>query len=75
MPGSGKFVLIRHGEYLTIYSNLKDVFVKVGDNVNTKQKIASVIFDPEETQSTFHFELWKGKTKQNPANWLYQTNR
>src|ERR1019366_353098 len=45
MPGSGKFILIRHGEFLTIYSNLKDIYVKVGDMVKTKQQIASIIYD------------------------------
>jgi septal ring factor EnvC (AmiA/AmiB activator) len=74
MPGSGKFVLIRHGEFLTIYSNLKDIYVKVGDRVKTKQQIASIIFDEEDAKTLLHFELWKGQVKFNPEDWLFKTN-
>jgi septal ring factor EnvC (AmiA/AmiB activator) len=74
MPGAGRFILIRHGEYLTIYSNLKDVYVKVGDKVKTKQKIASILFDDKDANTVLHFELWKGQTKLDPENWLYSNN-
>lgn len=74
MPGAGKFVLIRHGEYLTIYSNLGDIYVSVGDKVKTKQKIASILYDDGDAKTVLHFELWKGQTKQNPEGWLYSSN-
>jgi len=74
MPGAGRFVLIRHGEYLTIYSNLKEVYVKVGDKVKTKQKIASILFDEKDSNTVLHFELWKGQTKLDPESWLYSSN-
>ena len=74
MPGSGRFILIRHGEYLTIYSNLNEVYVKVGDNVKTKQKIASIMTSENDANTVLHFELWKGQTKQNPESWLYLSN-
>jgi septal ring factor EnvC (AmiA/AmiB activator) len=74
MPGAGRFVLIRHGEYLTIYSNLKDVYIKVGDKVKTKQKIASIMVDEKDANTVLHFELWKGQTKQNPESWLFSSN-
>jgi septal ring factor EnvC (AmiA/AmiB activator) len=74
MPGAGRFILIRHGEYLTIYSNLKEVYVKVGDKVKTKQKIASILFDDNDANTVLHFELWKGQTKLDPENWLYSSN-
>jgi len=74
MPGAGRFILIRHGEYLTIYSNLKEVYVKVGDKVKTKQKIASILFDEKDANTILHFELWKGQTKLDPESWLYSSN-
>jgi septal ring factor EnvC (AmiA/AmiB activator) len=74
MPGSGKFILIRHGEFLTIYSNLKDIYVKVGDMVKTKQQIASIIYDDEDSNTILHFELWKGQIKFNPEDWLFKNN-
>ncbi len=74
MPGSGLFILVRHGEYLTIYSNLKDVYVKVGDNVKTKQNIGSVLFDDDDSKTVLHFEIWKGQTKLDPEFWLFKNN-
>jgi len=74
MPGSGQFILIRHGEFLTIYSNLKDVYVKVGDKVKTKDNIGSIIFDDEDSKTVLHFELWKGQIKLDPETWLFRNN-
>ena len=74
MPGTGKFILVRHGEFLTIYSNLKDVYVKVGDKVKTKQNIGSIISDDEDSKTVLHFELWKGQIKLDPENWLFKNN-
>ncbi len=74
MPGAGQFILLRHGEFLTIYSNLKDVYVTVGDKVTTKQNIGSVLFDDDDSKTVMHFEVWKGQTKLNPEDWLYKNN-
>jgi murein DD-endopeptidase MepM/ murein hydrolase activator NlpD len=74
MPGTGQFILVRHGEFLTIYSNLKDVYVKVGDKVKTKQNIGSILSDDEDSKTVLHFELWKGQIKLDPENWLYKNN-
>jgi septal ring factor EnvC (AmiA/AmiB activator) len=74
MPGAGQFVLIRHGEFLTIYSNLKDVYVKVGDKVKTKQNLGSILFDDDDSKTLMHFEVWKGQIKLNPEDWLYKNN-
>lgn len=71
IPGSGQFVLIRHGEYLTVYSNLKEIYVKVNDKVKTKQNIGSILFDDEDSKTVLHFELWKGKdNKLDPETWI-----
>ena len=74
MPGSGQFILIRHGEFLTIYSNLKEVYVKVGDKVKTKDNIGSIIFDDEDSKTVLHFEIWKGQIKLDPEGWLFKNN-
>lgn len=74
MPGAGQFILLRHGEFLTIYSNLKDVYVKVGDKVTTKQNIGSVLFDEDDAKTVMHFEVWKGQIKLNPEDWLFKNN-
>ncbi len=74
MPGAGQFILIRHGEYLTVYSNLKDVYVKVGDKITTKQNLGTILYDEDDAKTVLHFELWKGQSKLDPETWLYKNN-
>jgi murein hydrolase activator len=73
MPGYGKVVIIRHGEYLSVYSNLKDASVKMGDKVTTKQIIGSVITDELNSKTEVHFEIYKGQTALNPEYWLFRS--
>jgi len=70
IPGANKAVIIRHGEYLTVYSNLSDVYVKTGDNVKTKQSIGLIFTDPEDSKTEFNFQVWYGKVLTDPLNWL-----
>lgn len=71
VPGYNNSVIIRHGNYLTVYSNLSQVYVKAGDKVTTRQTIGMIFTDAEESNATIlHFQLWKEKTKLNPAPWL-----
>ncbi|MDD2952787.1 MAG: peptidoglycan DD-metalloendopeptidase family protein [Parabacteroides sp.] len=71
VPGYNNSVIVRHGNYLTVYSNLSQVYVKAGDRVSTRQAIGRIYSDPEDGNSTvLHFQLWKEKTKLNPQPWL-----
>ncbi|HRY97432.1 MAG TPA: peptidoglycan DD-metalloendopeptidase family protein [Bacteroidales bacterium] len=70
VPRFNTVVIIRHGEYLSVYSNLIDVSVKMGDMVSTKQPIGRVAPSPDEEKTELHFEIWKGKTVMNPEPWL-----
>ena len=63
-------VLIRHGEYFTVYSNLKSVNVSRGQKVTLKQNIGSVITDAVDGTTEIHFEVRKGALPMNPASWL-----
>lgn len=68
---SGSYaVLIRHGEYFTVYSNLKSVSVSRGQKVTLKQSIGVVITDPVDGTTEVHFEVRKGATPLNPSSWL-----
>jgi len=69
-PNLNNVVIVRHGEYLTVYSNLDVVTVKEGQEVSTKQTIGKVHFNTEEQKTELHFEIWKGKIIQNPESWL-----
>lgn len=64
-------VIINHGEYFTVYLNLKEVTVHEGDKVKTKQKIGYV-FTGEDNVSEVHLEIWKGTSLLNPSSWLYK---
>lgn len=70
LTGSNTVVIIRHGEYFTVYSNLENVTVKRGDKVKTKQNIGTVHTNMTEGKTELHFELLKEQNRQNPANWL-----
>ncbi len=70
LTGSNTVVIIRHGEYFTVYSNLENVTVKRGDKVKTKQSIGTVHTNKTENKTELHFELLKEQNRQNPANWL-----
>lgn len=76
MPGAGKAVIVSHGVYRSVYSNLRDVVVTKGQKLNTKQAIGTVLTD--ETGSKAHLELWKvtpdGLVKVDPAQWLYRVS-
>ena len=63
-------VIVRHGDYLTVYSNLKDVNVKKGDKLKIHQALGTVFTEQGENKSRLHFELWQGTIVQNPSNWL-----
>ena len=71
ISGANKSVIIRHGNYLSVYSNLKEVIVKVGEKVDTKQTIGTVYFDVNDpSKSTLKFQIWKENTKLNPEQWI-----
>lgn len=69
MPG-GYAVIIRHGKYFTVYSNLSSVSVKRLQNVTVKQTIGIAAKDPIEGTSEIHFEIWEGSAPINPTPWL-----
>ena len=68
IPGANKAILIRHGNFFTLYSNLSEVSVKSGDHVTTKQSIGKI--ETEGNKTTLHFEIWQESNKLNPAIWL-----
>ncbi len=63
-------VIVRHGDYLTVYSNLLEVSVKKGDKVKTRQQIGTIFTDPDDGKTRLHFELWHGTALQNPGLWI-----
>lgn len=71
ITGGNMAVIVRHGQYLTVYSNLVDVTVKKGDKVNVRQNIGTVYTDPADgNKAILKFQIWKESTKLNPEDWL-----
>ena len=68
MPGYNQCVLVQHGNYFTLYCKMKGLSVKTGDKVKTGQVLGTI--DTINRQTQLHFEVWKGKTPQNPEQWL-----
>jgi murein hydrolase activator len=71
IPGGGKGVMIRHGEYLSVYTYFQELFVKKGDKVSTKQDLGIVVTD-DDKKTNLHLEIWKNTTKLNPELWLFR---
>jgi septal ring factor EnvC (AmiA/AmiB activator) len=72
IPGGGKVVMIRHGEYLSVYSYFSEVFVNKGDKITTKQHLGTLISEPDKAKTNVHLEIWKGMTKLNPEYWIFR---
>ena len=72
LPNYNNVVIIRHGEFLTVYSNLDQLYVKKGDKVKIKQKIGNIQAD-DSGKTRLHFELWQGKNIQNPESWILKS--
>ena len=70
LTGANTVVIIRHGEYFTVYSNLENVTVKRGAQVKTKQSLGTVHTNKTEGKTELHFELLKETNRQDPASWL-----
>jgi len=68
--GGTYLVVIRHGEYFTAYSNLRSISVGKGQKVSTKQVIGSAATDPATSETSVHFELYKGREPVDPRSWL-----
>ena len=66
-------VIIQHGNYRTVYSNLSKLNVKQGDKVDTKQAIGTIFTDAEQDQKTeLYFQIYKDRDILNPELWIAQ---
>ena len=64
LPETNYLIIVQHGSYYTVYSNLDRVYVKKGDEISTRKSIGKV------TGNTLHFELWQNREKENPSHWI-----
>ncbi|MBE0648465.1 MAG: peptidoglycan DD-metalloendopeptidase family protein [Bacteroidales bacterium] len=70
IPNLNMVVMLRHGDYLTVYSNLDEVMVTAGETVVTGQVIGKAYYNADEGKSEINFQIWQAKTIMNPQDWL-----
>lgn len=71
VQGSNSAVIVKHGNYRTVYSNLTQIYVKVGDKVQTKQKLGKIFTDKEDANKTeLYLMIYRNTDIQNPEHWL-----
>jgi septal ring factor EnvC (AmiA/AmiB activator) len=71
-PTGGKLIIIRHGEYLSVYMNIGEVFVKQGQKVTIKQVIGTI--QDEDGKTSMNLQIWKGQKTMDPKGWLFNGN-
>ena len=65
-------VMIRHGNYITVYKNLSKISVKKGDRIKTNQTIGEVFTNKNTGETMLGFGIYKDAKTQNPANWIFK---
>ena len=65
-------IMIRHGNYITVYKNLSKFYVSKGEKVSTKQVIGEVITNKISGESILSFGIYKDSSIQNPSHWIYK---
>jgi len=71
IPGSNNAVIIKHGEYRTVYANLTSIYVNIGDRVTAKQPIGRIYTDSDnDNKSELYFQIYKGRNLMNPESWI-----
>lgn len=71
-PGYNNIVMVRHGDYITIYANLTDISVSKGERIAPGRALGRIAVDEDDSQgrSIIHFEIRHEKEKENPLLWL-----
>ena len=70
LSGNNSAIMVKHGEYITVYVNIKEVMVSVGQKLSAKQEIGVVFTNPDDKRTTLELQIWKGTTLQNPIYWI-----
>jgi septal ring factor EnvC (AmiA/AmiB activator) len=70
IPGHDYTVILQHGNYYSVYSNLSETSVNKGDKVNAGAILGKLSTNPISGAAELHFELWQEKERLNPANWI-----
>ena len=70
-PGFRNIVIVKHGDYITVYANIESLAVKAGQKVKQGQKLGTAGTDFDNPKyGMLHFEVWKNRTRLDPASWI-----
>lgn len=72
IPGAGKAVIIRHGDYLTAYKNIDEIYVKTGDKVKAKQPLGTIRTSRGKTEVQFQIRKGQNAETLDPSSWLFR---
>jgi len=70
VSGGNYAVILRHGKYLSVYSNLVNVRVKTGDKVGIKETLGTIGTDNDDEKTVLKFQIWRENVKQDPEEWI-----
>ncbi|MDZ4838918.1 MAG: peptidoglycan DD-metalloendopeptidase family protein [Bacteroidota bacterium] len=70
IPNAGIAIIIRHGEYFTVYSGLENVTVGVGDEVKPKTELGTIAKNTINEEYELGLQIWKGREILNPIYWI-----
>jgi len=71
IKGANNAIFIQHGNYITVYQNIKNILVKKGDKVTTKQELGTV-YTKSSGKTILKFLVYQNNKKMNPASWVYK---
>lgn len=72
VPGGNKGVQIKHGNYISTYYNLSELYVKKGDKVEAKEVLGEVYTNRSNGLTQLKFYLYRDATRLNPEEWIYR---
>ena len=72
VPGGSKGVQMKHGNYISTYYNLSDLFVKKGDQVTAKEELGEIYTNRFNGLTQLKFYLYRDAIRLNPEEWIYQ---
>ncbi len=70
VPGHQNAIMLKHGDYFTVYTNIREVYVSKGDQVITGQTLGLAGQDMSSNDAEIHFEVWRKKDRQDPMAWI-----
>ncbi|NER09871.1 Septal ring factor EnvC, activator of murein hydrolases AmiA and AmiB [Muriicola jejuensis] len=72
VPGGGKGVQVKHGNYISVYYNLGNLYVKKGDKVTAKEELGEIFTNKLNGLTQLKFYLYRDAARLNPEEWIYQ---